>query len=79
MERDEDHGPILRGYPRNPYNDVICNDTIAASGVFTAKELCKLSKGSYNGIPIPGFPAIKKSKSIIVAVGRPLFNVGKPQ
>ncbi len=45
MEQDEEHGPILRGYPRNPYNDVICNDTIAASGVFTAKELRKLSKG----------------------------------
>ena len=24
---------------------MICNDTIAASGVFTAKELCRLSKG----------------------------------
>lgn len=35
------------GYPRNPYNDVICNDTIAASGVFTAKELCRLAKGKH--------------------------------
>ena len=33
------------GYPRNPFNDVVCNDTISASGVFTAKELCRLSKG----------------------------------
>ena len=32
------------GYPRNPYNDIVCNDTIAASGVFTAKELFRLSK-----------------------------------
>ena len=37
---------LFLGYPRNPFNDVICNDTIAASGVFTAKELCRLSKSS---------------------------------
>ena len=35
----------VAGYPRNPFNDVICNDTISASGVFTAKELCRLSRG----------------------------------
>ena len=35
------------GYPRNPYNDIVCNDTIAASGVFTAKELFRLSKCEY--------------------------------
>lgn len=35
------------GYPRNPFNDVICNDTISASGVFTAKELCRLSRGIF--------------------------------
>ena len=35
------------GYPRNPFNDVVCNDTISASGVFTAKELCRLSKSNY--------------------------------
>ncbi|XP_040563763.1 uncharacterized protein [Lepeophtheirus salmonis] len=47
IEKDPDLGPSLRvGYPRNPFNDVICNDTIAASGVFTAKELCRLSKAS---------------------------------
>ena len=33
------------GYPHNPYNGVICNDVIAASGVFTTKELWKYSKG----------------------------------
>ncbi len=33
------------GYPHNPYNGVICNDVIAASGVFTAKELWKFTKG----------------------------------
>ena len=37
----------VAGYPRNPFNDVICNDTISASGVFTAKELCRLSRGKY--------------------------------
>ena len=34
------------GYPHNPYNGVICNDVIAASGVFTTKELWKYSKGN---------------------------------
>ena len=37
---------FIPGYPRNPFNDVVCNDTISASGVFTAKELCRLSKSS---------------------------------
>ena len=32
------------GYPRNPYNDVLCNDVVAASGVFSAKEIRRLSK-----------------------------------
>ena len=36
---------IIPGYPHNPYNGVICNDVIAASGVFTTKELWKYSKG----------------------------------
>ena len=36
---------IISGYPHNPYNGVICNDVIAASGVFTTKELWKYSKG----------------------------------
>ena len=35
------------GYPHNPYNGVICNDVIAASGVFTTKELWKYSKGNF--------------------------------
>lgn len=47
VEKDEEHGGLnLKGYPRNPFNDVICNDTISASGVFTAKELCRLSRAS---------------------------------
>jgi hypothetical protein len=39
---------FILGYPRNPFNDVVCNDTISASGVFTAKELWRLSKGKTN-------------------------------
>ena len=35
------------GFPHNPYNGVVCNDVIAASGVFTAKELWKFTKGYY--------------------------------
>jgi len=45
-EKDEDgHALNLKGFPHNPYNGVICNDVIAASGVFTTKELWKYSKG----------------------------------
>ena len=40
-----DDQPFHAGYPHNPYNGVICNDVIAASGVFTTKELWKYSKG----------------------------------
>ena len=32
------------GFPHNPYNGVICNDVVAASGVFTTKELWKFAK-----------------------------------
>jgi len=46
-EKDEDgHALNLKGFPHNPYNGVICNDVIAASGVFTTKELWKYSKAS---------------------------------
>lgn len=31
----------------NPYNGVVCNDIILATGVFSSKELWKLSKGYY--------------------------------
>lgn len=31
----------------NPYNGVVCNDTILATGVFSSTELWKLSKGLY--------------------------------
>ncbi|XP_055922013.1 nuclear factor 1 X-type isoform X1 [Eupeodes corollae] len=35
-----------KGYTHNPYNGVICNDIILATGVFSSKELWKLSKAS---------------------------------
>ncbi|XP_055704741.1 nuclear factor 1 X-type isoform X2 [Phlebotomus papatasi] len=34
------------GYTHNPYNGVVCNDIILATGVFSSRELWKLSKGS---------------------------------
>lgn len=34
----------ITGYTHNPYNGVICNDIILATGVFSSKELWKLSK-----------------------------------
>lgn len=34
------------GYTHNPYNGVVCNDIILATGVFSSKELWRLSKGS---------------------------------
>ncbi|KAL1129924.1 hypothetical protein AAG570_012868, partial [Ranatra chinensis] len=34
------------GYSHNPYNGVVCNDTILATGVFSSKELWRLSKAS---------------------------------
>lgn len=34
------------GYTHNPYNGVICNDIILATGVFSSRELWKLSKSS---------------------------------
>ncbi|XP_046682146.1 nuclear factor 1 X-type-like isoform X3 [Homalodisca vitripennis] len=35
-----------QGYSHNPYNGVVCNDTILATGVFSSKELWRLSKAS---------------------------------
>ncbi|VVC45827.1 Hypothetical protein CINCED_3A011419 [Cinara cedri] len=43
------------GYSHNPYNGVVCNDNILATGVFSSKELWRLSKASIiqnpNGMP----------------------------
>ena len=35
----------VAGFMHNPYNGVICNDTITATGVFGSKELWRLAKG----------------------------------
>jgi len=45
-EKDDDHALNLKGFPHNPYNGVVCNDTITATGVFSSKELWKFSKDS---------------------------------
>jgi len=45
-EKDDDHALNLKGFPHNPYNGVMCNDTITATGVFSSKELWKFSKDS---------------------------------
>jgi nuclear factor I len=37
---------LVSGYAHNPYNSVVCNDTITATGVFSSKELWKLAKGN---------------------------------
>lgn len=42
---DVDTTPFA-GYSHNPYNGVVCNDIILATGVFSSKELWKLSKGN---------------------------------
>lgn len=34
-------------YTHNPYNGVVCNDIIMATGVFSSKELWRLSKCKY--------------------------------
>ena len=42
---DSNETYIISGFPHNPYNGVICNDTITATGVFASSELWALSKG----------------------------------
>lgn len=46
--KKEDDRKNNKGYLHNPYNGVICNDIILATGVFSSKELWKLSKGMDN-------------------------------
>ncbi|XP_071440189.1 nuclear factor 1 X-type isoform X3 [Hetaerina americana] len=43
-EKDDERG--IKGYTHHPFNGVICNDTILATGVFSSKELWRLSKAS---------------------------------
>lgn len=40
----------VTGYTHNPYNGVICNDIILATGVFSSKELWKLSKCKFSSM-----------------------------
>ena len=62
-EREDDQALNLKGLPHNPYNEVVCNDTITATGVFSSKELWKFSKGKGNApsilltVPHPLSPA----------------------
>ncbi|XP_023329946.1 nuclear factor 1 C-type isoform X4 [Eurytemora carolleeae] len=46
-EQEEDSALNLKGGypPHNPYNGVLCNDTITATGVFSPQELWRYSKG----------------------------------
>ncbi|XP_013101890.2 uncharacterized protein LOC106083366 isoform X2 [Stomoxys calcitrans] len=45
--KNKDNTPFA-GYSHNPYNGVVCNDIILATGVFSSKELWKLSKERNN-------------------------------
>ncbi|CAG7785224.1 unnamed protein product [Allacma fusca] len=56
-EKEEERG--MKGYAHNPYNGVICNDTILATGVFSSKELWRLSKASIVQGPNGLQPTIK--------------------
>ncbi|XP_036231744.1 uncharacterized protein NfI isoform X2 [Bactrocera oleae] len=44
--KKDGEGRKEKGYSHNPYNGVICNDIILATGVFSSKELWSLSKAS---------------------------------
>jgi nuclear factor I, invertebrate len=43
-KKDEDRKHKV--YAHNPYNGVVYNDIILATGVFSSKELWKMSKGT---------------------------------
>ncbi|XP_019872372.1 nuclear factor 1 C-type isoform X3 [Aethina tumida] len=45
-KKEDERKSKVAGYTHNPYNGVICNDIILATGVFSSKELWKLSKSS---------------------------------
>ena len=52
------------GYPHNPYNGVVCNDTITATGVFSSKQLWRLAKGTYYNYLVNGSV---NDQSVIIA------------
>nr|CAH7761097.1 unnamed protein product [Callosobruchus chinensis] len=45
-KKEDERKTKVTGYTHNPYNGVVCNDIILATGVFSSKELWKLSKSS---------------------------------
>ena len=51
-EKEDDDALNCKGLPHNPYNGVVCNDTITATGVFSSKELWKFSKGKGKSTPL---------------------------
>lgn len=58
------------GYSHNPYNGVVCNDIILATGVFSSKELWKLSKGNLKLKPecvsvVEWFIVVMKNQKIL--------------
>ncbi|KAJ9581190.1 hypothetical protein L9F63_023629, partial [Diploptera punctata] len=67
---------LLAGYSHNPYNGVICNDTILATGVFSSKELWRLSKASImqgpNGMQAPSkYNKTRKSRILLQQLHAP--------
>ena len=64
-EKEDDDALHLKGLPHNPYNGVVCNDTITATGVFSSKELWKFSKGKGKKTPLLLFLLnVVKSESV---------------
>ena len=55
---------FFTGYPHNPYNGVVCNDTITATGVFSSKQLWRLAKGTYYNYLVNGSV---NDQSVIIA------------
>ena len=45
-KKEEDRKHNNKVYAHNPYNGVVYNDIILATGVFSSKELWKMSKGN---------------------------------
>ena len=54
-EKEDDDALNCKGLPHNPYNGVVCNDTITATGVFSSKELWTFSKGKGKNTPLSAF------------------------
>ncbi|XP_077290114.1 nuclear factor I isoform X5 [Arctopsyche grandis] len=44
--KENDNDVKNKGFSHNPYNGVVCNDIIMATGVFSSRELWKISKAS---------------------------------